>query len=800
MCAYLTLATYIGQIHAPLSSRRILTGFLAIFFSLGAAWYCFRCRWTPPDGIRVSRDDAPILTLVRGAIVGIPNTYPGDRPDPWEEEPAVLRARPPWSSFTLRLTEVFVNNRWRPTSGALIVGAEGVGADHLARCGRVEITGFLEPVSKSRNPHDSIPQAELRGVSGKLATSCPENIVPLRNGPVSFLKTLAARLAARFETIIDRNLSGDDADMAVALLLGRRQRLSPQVYADFLDTGTVHILAISGFHVFAVCLQVGILLRLIGLRQPWRAIFLICFVWAYSLLTGMNPPVLRASVMITLLIAAPLLGRRNDSPSALAAAVLVILIVSPSELFMPGFQLSVAAVAGLIWLSARVHAALWPWDALIRELQSPEERVIAARWRYSAHRAVALTLGAWAATAPIVVHHFGLIAPSGLFLNLLILLPLSWYLAVGLLLCLFGTIGPIGWTLAALMKLTGIMFAAPVRFAADAFSAMSVPQVPLAWTIGFMFLICLWTIRRRIGIRLAPLTMAALALTAVPFASQSFRGIRNPAYVDFLDIGHGLCSILRTSDDRIIMFDAGSLSPTADRDILAPHLRSEGISRIDALFISHEHVDHWNMVALLLRRARIGTVVVSRNLKETAAGKWMLSELLRHAERVVEVEAGNMLKLGGETEIAILSPPRAWEFQPEDGNSANEDSIVALARTGESTILFSGDADRSALAPLLFSLVNSGAASRENGTAAKRIDLLQLPHHGHPSPASRALLATARPRMAVASNGLSRRPAGTPSHDEYTMIVETSRCGFIRVLPGANSRVDTFIEGGLRPR
>ncbi len=139
-----------------------------------------------------------------------------------------------------------------------------------------------------------------------------------------------------------------DTGMLNALLLGQRRALDDELNDAFVQTGTVHLMVISGFHVGIIALLLAGVLRWLGM--PWRARLLLVAIGlgAYCVLVGMRPPVVRATIMAWMVLGALALDRVISWPNVLAAAALVILWANPTQLLDPGFQLSFGAVLSLL--------------------------------------------------------------------------------------------------------------------------------------------------------------------------------------------------------------------------------------------------------------------------------------------------------------------------------------------------------------------------------------------------------------------------------------------------------------------
>jgi competence protein ComEC len=222
----------------------------------------------------------------------------------------------------------------------------------VRRGDRVEITGLLRDPMQPGNPGQFDYAAYLadRGVSKLVFVPDAGLVRPLASGgpgPLRFLESLRNRMA----DALYASLPPRDAALLAALLLGDAGGLQPASREAFTRAGTVHLLAVSGLHLMLVVAGLYLFLRCVRLRGKGAAVVLIAFVWFFVALTGARTSVLRAAWMTTVYLGATLLGRERDSLNALAFSALVLLWMRPTDLFAPGFQLSFAAVLGILLLA-----------------------------------------------------------------------------------------------------------------------------------------------------------------------------------------------------------------------------------------------------------------------------------------------------------------------------------------------------------------------------------------------------------------------------------------------------------------
>ena len=178
-----------------------------------------------------------------------------------------------------------------------------------------------------------------------------------------------------------QGLSGDEYAIAAAILLGYDQLIDPGLHQDFTAAGAVHILCVSGMHVGIIFLIFGFLLGFMVRFKNGkilRNMLLILIIWSYALLTGYSPSVLRAATMISLFILADVFQRGYDNFNILAASAFLLLLLNPLLLFDVGFQLSYAAVAGILMFYFPLYRTVYfgnkilqtVWAALVVSLSA----------------------------------------------------------------------------------------------------------------------------------------------------------------------------------------------------------------------------------------------------------------------------------------------------------------------------------------------------------------------------------------------------------------------------------------------
>lgn len=600
------------------------------------------------------RDPIPLTDQVEGTVAGPPRLYRSlDEPE---------GAPPARASFVVGRVQVRAFGRDVP-----LLGGE-----------RVRVRGPMKRPKRATNPgqFDYGAWLQRQGIDAVMTLETLE----ILEGPPAW-----SRARAWVRSLFDRGMRPEVGSFCAAIVLGRREPLPDDLVRNFQGTGTAHVLALSGQNLVIVLGAFWTLLTLLGVTGRPQALALLGILGAYVLLTGLEVSVVRSFLMIAAFFGADLAWRRRDALSALAAAALLLSAVDPAQVADLGFQLSFAAVLGLS-LVAPIFYALpapggWAWERL--------------------RHALAASLAAWLATAPIILEAFNLLTPVIVAANLVIVPLMTLEFGLGLAHLAGAPLGLGDLTGSAAGAVFDLLSAASGFLGSLPFSHAYGPSPGPALLAAYYVALGAWTLWCRRSPR--PWKALGAAALVLPLGLAGPLRYRAPEGVFFaaLDVGRGSCAYLEWPDGRNLMVDCGSLDvrdPGAS--IAAPYLWERGVRRLDTLVLTHPDADHVNGARSLLELLRVRRLVVTRAFEGFA---WPAGVEVVVVERLHEpVQLDRM---------EILGPP-AWE---KFGRPVppNETSIVLRA----GGVLFPGDIQDRGVEELLT-------------LPDLRARVLVLPHHG----------------------------------------------------------------------
>lgn len=660
---WLVVAAVIGLFCLPWRRTR-----LPGLFFLGVSWACLSAHQALDDRLAPSLDGRTLW--LEGRVVGLPAQ--SGRSVRFELDGAQSRR----AQLPQRLLLSWFN-------GPEVNGGE-----------RWRLAVTLKRPHGLLNPHGPDREAALlaRRIGATGTIKAGERLAPAEG---------AWRDSVR-QRLLTIDAQGREAEL-LALVLGDGAGLPRERWQTLQATGTVHLLVISGQHVGLLAgLVYGLIAGLARLGAwpralpwlPWACGSAFAAALGYGLLAGFQVPVQRACVMLAVVLLWRLRFRHLGAGLPLLLALNAVLLWEPLASLLPGFWLSFAAVAVLLFSFSGRLGAWRAWQAWGR-----------AQWL------IALGL------LPVLM---ALGLPVSLTAPLANLFAVPWISLAVLPLALLGTVllplpmlgAPLLWLAAGLLDgLFGVL-----GLLAD-WQPAWVPQ-PLPWALWG--LLCVGVVLLLLP-RGLPMRVLGWPLLLLAVIAPRERVPHGQVEVWQLDVGQGLAFVLRTRE-HTLLYDAGPAMGDHDlgERVVLPTLHKLGIRQVDLMLLSHADADHAG-----------GALAITRGMPVRA------------------VQAGEAAKLPSALQAQACSSGHRWQWdgvgfslwQWQGARDSNQDSCVLLVEANGERLLLTGDIDA------------AGERAWVRDWQATRVDWLQAPHHGSRTSSSQALLTATAPRGVLISRG-----------------------------------------------
>lgn len=493
-------------------------------------------------------------------------------------------------------------------------------------------------------------------------------------------------------------LGKDARGLVSGILFGDTSLLEEDVFEDFQNNGTAHVLAVSGLHV-------GILYamykKVFGSRQTfWSVLFLTVLLFCYGTLSMWSASMCRASMMIGLHELARLLDLRYDMTTGLSTVALVFILVNPYSIFSAGFQMSFLAIASICFLTRILPK--WIPDSMTA--------------------GIAVNMG----LLFYQVFQFNYVSFVSIFVNIPIIY-LTGILVPVSLLC-FGVhalTGGLPSVLSFLLDSLSFFTVKVNHFSAlGGYGSMDVVSPPLWMVFCVYFLLFflsseqnLVLLHRRNWRMLASiLTCGILCCILI---STLFYSPVSDSDVVFVDVGQGDCIHIRDGLRNMLIDGGGSRNYNIGKNTLKPYLLKNGVWNIDLALATHTHMDHY------------------KGLQE-------LAEVYPVEDIKTGMAAGNNVIISEKVWVETLWP---LEIDPMEGQEENKNCSVFMVHYKNWKIMITGDLDETGERELIAYYQNHGMLERLDA------DVLKVGHHGSAGSTCDAFLDVVTPQAAVIQVG-----------------------------------------------
>jgi competence protein ComEC len=614
----------------------------------------------------------------------------------------------------------------------VVKSARWLDGDSLQIGDAVRFTGTIEPLPGARNPgeFDYGRYLALNGVQGFITVRDTNAIVLKARSSSLTISAIIGRAQKEIFGVFDRYHKTEEAGYLKGVVFGYRADLSAEVKQSFMNTGTTHILAVSGSNVVVVALIFSSLVGFLRVsRKTATLLTLIGLLW-YMVITGLSPSVVRATIMGIAILGGTLLGRKGDVYNSLGFAALLMLVWDPTYLLDVGFQLSFAAVLSIVYYYPKL-------EPLIEMIPGKLVRTGLVK---SGLQLFLVSLAAQIGTMPFTAFYFGRVSIVAVVANLVVVPVSGVNVLLGFATVAFSFVS--NWMAGCYAALDDLIVSMLLKFVLWCsnvpFAYAETMRVGGAFTAFYYIVVtAMFSIRKP---RLLVKSAVALLVVVNVVVYRDVCTAGPPSLrITVIDVGQGDAILLELPNGHAVLVDTGPKVLTNDSGerMIAPLLKRKGIEALDAIILTHPHDDHVGGCKYLLENFRVRCLMISDSGSLGRPYEQILTRARASGIPLVLARAGESLQFDPTTRIFVLhAAPRA---RPRD---LNDESIVVKVVHGYSSLILMGDASTRVEDELL-----------RGGLSILSSTVIKVAHHGAVTSSGSEFLDAVNPALALISVG-----------------------------------------------
>jgi competence protein ComEC len=727
-----------------------------------------------PRDIRGMVGPERVLATIRGSVLTQPRLELQD----WCF--AQLVPADPSSAFYLKLDQVKTPAGWQPVIGAIRVQVDEP-VPNLQIGDYLQAYCWLHRFEEPTNPgqFNFAEYLRLRNVFVGASVPVREAIEVRADGPREAWHGLRSLFTSAAATgLLGHPFSETQSEaMIEALLLGERHNIGRDTNEAFRKTGLLHLISLSGMHMSILVGLIWWSCKPAGFSKRTRAVICMTATAVFLIVVPPQGPILRAAVIVWAYCASILLRRRSNAINSLSLAVLVLLLIQPTQLFDAGWQLSFASVAGILALTRRIedfaHERTRDWFHRTSREMKPVVRLL-QKTGCGVITVLSVGTAAWFASAGILLYHFYNITPLASVWTALASPPVTAITVLGFVKIVISFFLPtasmiLGYVLNVLADL--LIWMVKLMAWAD-FSYIQIGHVPL-WLIVLYYALILFAafahLRRPILKRGLCAALAVAVIVPVGFLKWQ-RTCRDCLSLTCLDVGHGQAILAQLPGTTNLLFDAGSLyNKDIGARIVVPFLDYSGIGRLHAIVASHHDVDHINGIPEIVDLRRPDCAYLGSTFFDQSPIPQTTELLTQHLQTSrMNVEHVPQTIATGSAQVQVLWP--ADKSATSEKLSENDRSLVCLIEFAGRRVLLCSDIEKPAQGEIL------------RRYPSLRADVVVAPHHGSIRTLDDDFLRQLAPRLVICSCGRTDYERGRVTRKvEGAELLCTSQAGALNV-------------------
>jgi competence protein ComEC len=602
---------------------------------------------------------------------------------------------------------------------------------------RLELHGTLEQFPFQRNPgeFDYGKYLALNDIQAVVSVKGLDNVRVEGKANGNSLQGMTYSVQQALYRIVDSLHSPRHASFLKGIIFGYRSDIPSDIKQSFLDTGTIHILAVSGSNVAFVAF---IFFATLGFfRLPKKAVggITILGLLAYMVITGSSASVVRATLMALVLLCGTLFERKADIFNSICVAALVLLIWNTNTLFDVGFQLSFAAVISIVYFYPRL-------ESLIRKIPERFEEIKGVD---AVLQLFAVSLAAQLGTIPFTAYYFGRVSIISIVANLPVVPISGLNTFIGAAEIIFYPICPwIAKLYAAVNDFLVWFLLGFVRQAASVpFAYIEAMHMSTVYVIGYYILV-LGIFNLNVPRVRAWVFIVVFVLSNYILYSDIWSLTHRKISATMIDVGQGDAILLEFPNGRRLLIDAGSLTQKYDAGerTVVPFLKRQGILQLDYLLITHPHSDHIGGAVSVLKFFRVDTLLMATLSPSSRETKDIIEIAEARHTGMKVVRSGNQIQIDSNARVYVLYPDTNHTAEKNQNNS----SVILKVIYGNSSMMLVGDAEvptEQRIIPQYGSFLSS--------------NILKVGHHGSMTSSSEEFLKVVRPKIALISVGIHNK-------------------------------------------
>lgn len=564
-------------------------------------------------------------------------------------------------------------------------------------------------------------------------------------------------------------LGKHEAQLLGGIVLGERAiPMDQEIRQHFINSGLVHILAASGINVALLALAWIFVASRLALPHTVQIIGGMFVVLFYSLLTGLPPSVLRASIMLEFILLGKLIRKDADMIALITFVAVLLLLFNPYMITDIGFQLSFVTAFGLI-ISVPVF----------------QKYIITLPQVLAMLVLIPFIAQIWA--MPIILYHFHTLSSYSVVANFFAMPLVAIITYGGFVSSVISIVPYVGISIATFIDallspvLSVLLFIAEyiscLPFSLEHFAVGSVFNVILFYLIIIFILYAMW---KEYDFKRYLIIFSSILLIFITL--QLFKPYKDLLQITFFDVGDADCILVKTPGDKHILIDGGYRirnSFSAADWVIKPYFYSNCINNIDAVILTHAQNDHIGGLPEVLEEFKIYNFFDPGFTSKNKAYQELLNLTRTRNINYKRIRETDSIIYPDGVKLAVLHPPEITDKE----STINDNSVVIKLSYKDFSILLTGDAEKEVINNIKKDLLN--------------VDILKIGHHGSKESINTQCLELTTPSLAIISAaGNKKHPSSETLQvlkKQQIPVLVTGQSGAITITSdGSGFNVQTF--------